>query len=256
MWASFALGAPAGAFLYGALGFPAIAMTTTFVPFVALLMVARLPSTKPSTRPRPSFTQVVASVWLPGLGLAFSGAAFGAMTAFVALLFASRGWTVWPAFTTFAGVFILARLLFGHVADNVGGAKVALICVLIEALGQALIWIAPWSWLALLGAGLTGLGWSLVYPAFGIEAVRRAPPGQKGMAMGAFTAFLDLALGLATPALGLIAALAGLNAVFLASAIAVLFSAVIALRLLAAPAGPAPINHNADAAPPSHADEF
>jgi MFS family permease len=178
------------------------------------------------------------------------------MTAFVALLFASRGWTLWPAFTTFAGVFILARLLFGHVADNVGGAKVALICVLIEALGQALIWIAPWSWLALLGAGLTGLGWSLVYPAFGIEAVRHAPPGQKGMAMGAFTAFLDLALGIATPALGLIAAHAGLNAVFLASAIVVLFSAAIAFRLLVAPAGRAPIKDDADFPPPSHADHM
>ena len=254
MWASFALGAPAGTFLYATLGFPAIAVATSVVPILALLTVVRLPHTKPSTRPRSSFTQVVASVWLPGLGLAFSSAAFGAMTAFVALLFASRGWTVWPAFTTFAGVFILARVFFGHVADNVGGAKVALICVLIEALGQALIWIAPWSWLALLGAGFTGLGWSLVYPAFGIEAVRRAPPGQKGMAMGAFTAFLDLALGLATPALGFIAH-AGLDAVFLASAIAVLFSAVIALRLLAAPAGSAPINHNADAPPRSHADE-
>jgi hypothetical protein len=52
------------------------------------------------------------------------------------------------------------------------------------------------------------------------------------MAMGAFTAFLDLALGLATPALGLIAARAGLNAVFLASAIIVLFSAIIAVCLL------------------------
>jgi len=256
MWASFALGAPAGTLLYAALGFPAIAMTTTLVPVVALLTFARLPHIKPTTRPRSSFTQVVSSVWLPGLGLAFSGAAFGAMTAFVALLFASRGWTVWPAFTTFAGVFILARVFFGHVADKIGGAKVALICVLVEALGQALIWIAPWSWLALTGAALTGLGWSLVYPAFGIEAVRRAPPGRQGMAMGAFTAFLDLALGLATPALGLIAAHAGLNAVFLASAIAVLFSAVVAFRLLAVPAGRSPIDDKTDAPPHSHADEI
>jgi alkylhydroperoxidase/carboxymuconolactone decarboxylase family protein YurZ/predicted MFS family arabinose efflux permease len=248
MWASFALGAPAGTFLYATFGFPAIAMTTTFVPVVALLTVARLPQTMPTTRPRSSFTQVVASVWLPGLGLAFSGAAFGAMTAFVALLFASRGWTVWPAFTVFAGVFILARAFLGHVADNLGGAKVALICVLIEALGQALIWIAPWSWLALVGAALTGLGWSLVYPAFGIEAVRRAPVGRQGTAMGAFTAFLDLALGIATPTLGLIAAHAGLNTVFLASAIAILFSAAIAFRLLVESS-----DRQAEVAPPARA---
>jgi len=83
-----------------------------------------------------------------------------------------------------------------------GGAKIALICVLIEAAGQALIWLAPWASLALIGAGLTGFGWSLVYPGFGIEAVRRAPPESQGLAMGAYTAFLDLALGIAGPALG------------------------------------------------------
>lgn len=232
MWASFALGAPMGALLYAALGFTAIAFTTTLVPIAALLVVARLPASPRMARSRSGFAEVVRAVWLPGLGLSLSSVAFGAMTAFVSLLFAARGWPVWPAFTVFAGVFILARLFFGHVADKVGGAKIALVCVLIEALGQALIWIAPWAWLALVGAALTGLGWSLVYPAFGIEAVRRAPAGRQGMAMGAFTAFLDLALGPATPALGLIAAGAGLNAVFLVSAIMVLLSAIIALRLL------------------------
>ena len=262
MWASFAFGAPVGLFLYARLGFSAIAFTTTLVPVAALLMVARIPHVKLTTRPRSSFGQVVASVWLPGLGLALSGAAFGAMTAFVSLLFSSRGWTVWPAFTVFAGVFILARVFLGHIADNVGGARVALICVLIEALGQTLIWIAPWSWLALAGAALTGLGWSLVYPAFGIEAVRRAPVGRQGMAMGAFTAFLDLALGLATPALGLIAARAGLDAVFLASAVTVLLSAVIAFRLLYAPSvaprqeNPSPAKRTGGAQAASRYDEL
>jgi predicted MFS family arabinose efflux permease len=75
--------------------------------------------------------------------------------------------------------------------------------------------------------------WSI--RGFGIEAVRRAPPDQQGLAMGAYTAFLDLALGIASPVLGLIASRAGINAVFLASAILVLFAAVIAARLLRAP---------------------
>jgi MFS family permease len=235
MWAAFALGAPAGTMLYASLGFTAIALTTTLVPLAALLLVARLPHTAPTARARSGIAKVVAAVWLPGLGLALSSAGFGAMTAFVSLLFASRGWTVWPAFTVFAGVFILARVFFGHAADKVGGAKIALICVLIEAAGQALIWLAPWPALALIGAALTGFGWSLVYPGFGIVAVRRAPPEQQGLAMGAYTAFLDLALGIASPVLGLIASWAGISAVFLASAILVLCAAVIATRLLQAP---------------------
>jgi MFS family permease len=243
MWAALALGAPIGTFLFAAHGFNAIAFTTTLIPVAALLLVVKLPQPARTVRARSSIVSVLGAVWLPGVGLALSGAAFGAMTAFVSLLFASRGWPVWTAFTTFASVFILARVFFGHVADKIGGAQVALVCVLIEATGQAMIWIAPWPWLALTGAGLTGLGWSLVYPAFGIEAVRRAPQGRQGLSMGAYTAFLDLALGLATPALGLVAGWTGLGSVFLASAIIVLGAALIAICLLPrSPANDIPFN--------------
>lgn len=89
--------------------------------------------------------------------------------------------------------------------------------------------------LAVAGVTLTGLGYSLVYPAFGVEAVRRAPPQNHGLAMGAYTAFLDLSLALASPVLGLIASVAGLNAVFLASTLCALCTAPIALCLLQMP---------------------
>jgi len=232
MYAAFALGAPVGTVLYTGYGFAAIALATTLVPLATLLLVGPMRRVAPTARIRPAFTKVIAAVWVPGLGLALSSIGFGAITAFVALLFAARGWTVWPAFTAFAVSFILARVFFGHLADRVGGAKVALICVLIEAAGQALIWLAPWSAMALVGAALTGFGYSLVYPGFGVEAVRGAPPQNRGLAMGAYTAFLDVTLALASPALGLIAGAAGLGAVFLASTLSVLCAAPIAMRLL------------------------
>ena len=43
------------------------------------------------------------------------------------------------------------------------------------------------------GSALTALGYSLVYPGFGVEAVRRAPAQSSALAMGAYTACLDLA---------------------------------------------------------------
>ncbi len=232
MYAAFALGAPVGTTLYGSHGFTAIALATTLAPLATLLLVARLRRVAPTARGRPAFSKVVSAVWLPGAGLALSSVGLGAVTAFVALLFAARGWTVWPAFTTFAVAFIFARVVFGHLADRIGGAKVALVSVLIEAAGQALIWLAPWSALALIGAALTGFGYALAYPGFGVEAVRRAPPQSRGLAMGAYTAFLDVALGLASPALGLIAGVADLGTVFLVSMLVVLCAAVIAGRLL------------------------
>ena len=110
--------------------------------------------------------------------------------------------------------------------------------MLIEAAGQALIWLAPAPSLALFGAGLTGLGYSLVYPGFGVEAVRRAPPESRALAVGVYTACLDLALGVTSPALGLIANGAGLRAVYLVSMLVVLCSAGVAVRLLYAPSLP------------------
>jgi hypothetical protein len=50
--------------------------------------------------------------------------------------------------------------------------------------------------------------------------------------MGAYTAFLDLSLGLASPALGLVASRANLGAVFLVSTLVVLWAAFVAVRLL------------------------
>jgi MFS family permease len=173
---------------------------------------------------------------VPGLGLPLSSVGFGAITTFIVLLFAQHGWGhAWLAFTVLSIAFMVGRLIFGHLPDRIGGARVALVCVLIEAAGQALIWLAPSSSLAFLGAAVTGFGYSLVYPGFGVEAVRHAPPQSRGLAMGAYTAFLDLALGLVNPALGLVASRAGLGAVFLVSMLVVLCAAAIALPLLNAP---------------------
>ena len=58
---------------------------------------------------------------------------FGAMIAFSSLLSAERGWNpVSIGFSAFAIALVAARLFLGHMPDELGGAKVALVCVLIE----------------------------------------------------------------------------------------------------------------------------
>jgi MFS family permease len=233
MWAAFALGAPVGSALYASYGFVAIALATTLIPLATLLLVLPLRSVVPPTQIRPAFTRVIGAVWVPGIGMALSSVGFGAITSFIALRFVDQGWSpVWLAFSAFAGAFILARVVGGHLPDKLGGARVALASVLIEAAGQALIWLASGPAMALAGAMLRGIGWSLVYPSFGIEAVHRAPPESRGLAMGAYTAFLDLAIGLASPALGAVAGGAGLGTVFLVSTLVVFGAAFIAVRLM------------------------
>ena len=234
MYVAYAIGAPTGTALYAGYGFTAIALATGLIPMLAYLVVRPIAAVAAAARTSPAFTQVAAAVWLPGMGMALSSVGFGAITTFVTLLFAERGWSqAWICLTSLSVMFLVSRLLFGHLPDRIGGPKVALVSVLIEAAGVALIWLAASPGMVFAGGAVAGLGYSMVYPGFGVEAVRRAPPESKGLAMGAYTAFLDLALGLANPALGLVAGKAGLNAVYLVSSVVVVCAAVVAVRLMA-----------------------
>jgi predicted MFS family arabinose efflux permease len=232
MFGAFAAGAPIGTALYGRYGFAAIAVATTLLSPATLLFTAPLRRVPTAARMQAGLLGIMAAVWVPGIASALSSLGFGAITAFGALLFVARGWAAWPAFTIFALTFILTRLSLGHLADKFGGAKVALLSVLIEGVGLAFIWLAPWFALALTGAALTGLGYSLVYPGLGVEAVRLVPAQSRGLAMGAYTAFLDVALGFGLPVLGLLGDHAGLGAAFGASVLAALCSGAIAAVLL------------------------
>src|SRR5215467_8144705 len=238
MFGAFAVGAPIGSALYARYGFSAVALMTILLPLATLLCIVPLRGVPSAVRARAGLMKVVAVVWVPGLGAALSSIGFGAITAFSALLLVSRGWAAWLAFTVFALTFILTRLFLGHLGDLFAAAKVALICVLVEAAGLALIWIAPWLSLALTGAALTGFGYSLVYPGLGVEAVRLVPAQNRGLAMGAYTVFLDVALGFGTPALGFLADHAGLAAVFGASMLASLGAAGTAAVLLSKSSAP------------------
>ena len=236
MFGAFALGAPLGSALYAAYGFTAIALATIVAPLVTLLVVLPLKPVAPTTRARPAFGKVIGAVWLPGLGMAFSSIGFGATLAFVTLLFAERGWSpTWPGLTLFALAFIVMRSSFGHLPDRMAAPGSRWPAWSPRRRAWRSIWLAPWPALALAGATLTGLGYSLVYPGFGVEAVRRAPSESRGLATGAYTASIDLALGIAGPALGLVAVWGGMGSVFLASALLVLCAVPVAVRLLRTP---------------------
>jgi MFS family permease len=233
MFAALAFGAPLGTALYTFDGFTMVAVATVVIPLMTVLLVIPLAPVGTQRGARTDLRKVLGAVWLPGFGAALSTVGFGAMIAFSSLLSAQRGWNpLWLTFSSFAIALVTARLFFGHVPDKFGGARVALVCVFVESAGLALIWFASNPAAAAAGAALTGFGYSLVYPGLGVEAVQRTPPQSRGLAMGAYTVFLDVALGFGSPALGLIAGWNGLASVFLVSAFIVLCSGVVAACLL------------------------
>lgn len=233
LYTAYAVGAPLGSSMYASFGFAALGLMTMLLPLATIAIVLPVRSAPLQAVSGPALADIVRAIWRPGVILALSGVGFAAITTFVPLLFIERGWSHgWLALTTFSVAFMVARIALGHLPDRIGGAKVAFVSMIIEATGLAVIWHAPGFSGALVGIALTGLGYSLVYPGLGVEALRRAPSQSRGSAMGTYTAFLDLSLGVSSPALGFVAQLAGLNAVFLISAVIVVLTLAAAYILL------------------------
>ncbi|QMR78241.1 MFS transporter [Enterobacter sp. RHBSTW-00175] len=234
MFAAMALGGPVGTLLYDAFGFEAVVLLTLLLPLMVLMYLARMPAVAPHPHAiQTSVGSVMRAVWLPGLGAALASTGYCTILAFSSLYYSSMNWQpVWLAFTAFGVALIVARTAAGHLPDRFGGARVALIFVLVQAAGLFLIWLAGTSLIATLGAAFAGFGYSLVYPGLGIEAISGSTPQNRGTVMGIYTAFLDVAMAIGSPALGWVGGHLGLNAIFLAGALVVLSTAVVALLLL------------------------
>lgn len=234
MFAAMALGGPVGTLLFNQFGFKAIALLTLLLPLLVLACLARMPAVEPHAKAaRASFGSVMQAVWLPGLGAALASTGYCTILAFSSLYYSAMHWQpVWVAFTAFGVALIVARTVTGHLPDRFGGARIALIFVVVQSAGLFVMWLAGSSLVASAGAALAGFGYSLVYPGLGIEAISSSTPQNRGMVMGIYTAFLDVAMAIGSPALGWIGAHMGLNAIFLSGSLVVLSTAIVACSLL------------------------
>ncbi|WP_034854015.1 arabinose transporter [Inquilinus limosus] len=219
MFAALAVGAPIGMLLYRSAGLGAVMLACIAVPLLAAAIAFGATSYASAGGQRLPFHRVVGLIWREGLGLMLSGVGLAALSAFASLYFGARGWEHAGVVMTCFGIgFIFVRLAFGHLPDRAGGYRVALASLGIEALGQLMLWGAPQEAVALAGSLVTGLGCALVFPALGVEALKRVPEANRGSAMGAFVAFLDIAYGLSGPMAGLVAGRFGYAAVYLLGA--------------------------------------
>jgi MFS family permease len=85
--------------------------------------------------------------------------------------------------------------------------------------------------MALTGASLTGVGYSLVFPALGVEAVERVPVENRGTALSVYTVFADVSFFLVGPVAGAVIGAFGYASVFLFAWICVLAALGIVLVL-------------------------
>jgi MFS family permease len=236
MYGALAAGAPLGTILDGKLGFVGMSLAAALAPLSGIVAAFLVRPVAPVGGARLPFYKVIKLIWLPGSGLALSAVGFGAIAAFSSLYFKSNGWPhAALAMTAFGAAYVLARLFFGGLPDRFGGARVAAASAAVAALGQVGMWLASSGEMAVASAALTGLGFSLAFPSFGVEAIRRVPPQNRGVALGAYTAFFDAVLGLGVPALGLLVGHFDHSAAFAVGAFTAILSFMIAAGSLMGP---------------------
>ncbi|KOC92870.1 MFS transporter [Winslowiella iniecta] len=233
---AMAIGAPLGVMLNQLFGIAGFASLIILMAVVGFWMASKKPAIKVTVANRIPFHQVFSRVWLYGLGLGLGTIGFGVIATFITLYFASRDWSGAAfALTLFSLGFIAMRLVFSNMITRFGGLKVSLVSFLIECVGLLIIWQAATPWLVDVGAFMTGAGFSLVFPALGVEAVKQVQPQNQGSALGTYSAFLDLGLGLTGPVAGILIGHWGMQSVYLAAAGVVLTAVLITLRLLSLP---------------------
>ncbi|MHA0983973.1 MFS transporter [Kosakonia cowanii] len=231
-YGAMALGAPLGVLCYHYGGLHGLALTIMAVALLAVLLALPRAAVKASKGKPLPFRAVLGRVWLYGMALALGSAGFGVIATFITLYYDARGWDGAAfALTLFSVAFVGARLLFPNGINRFGGLNVALICFAVETCGLLLVGLAVDPWMVKLGVFLTGAGFSLVFPALGVVAVKAVPQHNQGSALATYTVFMDLSLGVTGPLAGLLMAWAGVSSIYLAAAGLVAVALLLAWRL-------------------------
>uniref|UniRef100_E6PWM3 Putative transporter n=1 Tax=mine drainage metagenome TaxID=410659 RepID=E6PWM3_9ZZZZ len=227
-----AAGAPIGVFLVALFGFPAIGVSGMLLGFASIALALRLPAAAVAHGEKLPYHHVFGRVAPFALGLGLGSIGFGVLATFITLDFAHRHWQGAAfALTLFGALFIFARLLFADWINRAGGFVVAAVCFSVETLGLLTLWQAHTRPTAFAGAALTGFGFSLVFPALGVEAVRNIPPQDKGTALGAYAVFMDISLMVSGPVAGAIISGYGYPPMYLFAGCSVLAALLLTLVL-------------------------
>ena len=231
-YGAIAIGAPLGVVMVGHLGMWSLGASIIALGALGVLLAWPKLAAPIVSGVRLPFLHVLGRVLPHGTGLALGSIGFGTIATIITLYYATNHWeNAVLCLSLFGASFIGARLIFGNFINRIGGFRVAIACLSVETLGLLLLWLAPNPELALAGAALSGFGFSLVFPALGVEAVNLVPASSRGAAVGAYSLFIDLSLGITGPLVGAVAAGFGFASIFLFAALAALSGLLLSVYL-------------------------
>jgi MFS family permease len=231
VWGGLSLGPVIGEVLRSEAGFDAVWTLTAALPLAAAVIATRL---REPLRAMPE-AHAENLAWFPraarrpGVALALANVGYAALAGFGVLLLRARGIGGGASmFSAFAVAVFASRIVLGRMPDRAGAQATATAAGVLEALGLTIIALAGSLAVALVGAVVVGLGFSMLFPSLALMVVGDVGEQRRASALGAFTAFFDIGVGLGAPLAGAIAAAAGYTAVFAVAAVAAACTAVLA----------------------------
>jgi MFS family permease len=231
VWGGLSLGPLAGELLRSGAGYDAVWALTAVLPLIGAAIAMRLPEPRAAgagtraTRPGPWLPRAARR---PGSALALANVGYAALAGFVVLHLGARGISGGASvFTAFAVAVFGSRLILSRVPDRMGARRTATIAAIAETAGVLIVAAATSLEAALAGALVMGVGFAMLFPALALMVVGNVRDEHRGSAMGAFTAFFDVGVGLGAPLAGVVASIAGYPSVFYLSALAALGAALL-----------------------------
>lgn len=223
MYGAFALGGPLGLAVYSKFDFKILMGLSIILPFIGGLFLFNLADHRNKERlhKNQSFFKIIHKIWKQGMVVSLQGVGFAVLGAFVLLYFKSKGWPFAGMGLSLFGIgFVLSRIFWGSIPDRFGGINITCFSLVVELIGQLLLWMGSNLPLALIGSFFTGLGCSMIFPAMGVEAIKRVHSEYRATAFGGFAAFQDLSYAVSAPIAGVLVDFFDYSIVFLMGAMA------------------------------------
>jgi MFS family permease len=230
VWGGLSFGPLIGEGLFHAGGYDLVWAFAAASPFAGALLARLVPDRRPPQVPDEPQPLLPLPAIRPGVALLLAQIGYAALAGFIVLHLDEIGVGHGAAvFTAFAITVVGARLLLSWLPDRIGPRASVALAAGAQAAGLALLALTGSLAVAVGGALVMGVGFSLSFPSLALLVVEEVDERTRGAAMGAFTAFFDVGVGIGGPLAGAVSALAGYPAAFAVGAACAAAGGVVAV---------------------------
>lgn len=232
---ALAFGPTLGLALVGVISFRQLFLVCAILGLVALLLSSKIRYKKVEKQAAPlnkwDFYEKTALP--PSFLLFFITVTFGGIATFLPIYSVQKGVAgIEWYFLLYAIALLLSRTFAGKIYDQRGHQAVFIPGSLLILVSMILLSWLPNSMTLYIAAVLYGFGFGTVQPALQAWSVKDTPVNRRGMANATFFSFFDLGVGIGAILFGQIAYLFGYSTIYSISALSVLCSVILYVRIL------------------------